>query len=159
MFCIYFNFVHIVIYNCRYITAKIRSRPGEFILYLDCHQCTNVFFWYVPPRLRIINDSDRDDEWWTELGKVTRSTRPFNEILLPNPFNDGKWDFIDNLIKIAGSDQNQAEDGVGWIDDDRLLPTAPQERAERSPSSHNRLPRKDPRPHGLCPPKRRHFRE
>jgi hypothetical protein len=91
--------------------------------------------------------------------RKSNSTRPFNEILLTNPFNDGKWQLIDNLIKIAGSDQNQREDGVGWINDDRLFPTAPQERPERSPSSHNRLPPKDPRPHGLCPPKHRHFRE
>ncbi|ODM94405.1 Acidic amino acid decarboxylase GADL1 [Orchesella cincta] len=55
----------------RYISEKISSRD-DCILYLDKHQCTNVFFWYVPPRLQGL---DKTEAWWTELGEVTRKIK------------------------------------------------------------------------------------
>jgi len=54
----------------QYFAETIRNRNG-FLLYLDSHQCTNVFFWYVPPRLR---ERERSESWWTEIGQVTRSS-------------------------------------------------------------------------------------
>ena len=29
--------------------------------------CTNICFWYIPPRMRGLPETD---EWWQELGKV-----------------------------------------------------------------------------------------
>ncbi|CAG7817900.1 unnamed protein product, partial [Allacma fusca] len=51
----------------RYITEIIKGSE-DFILYLNSHQCTNVFFWYVPPRLLPL---EKDDAWWEDIGKVT----------------------------------------------------------------------------------------
>lgn len=51
----------------RYFKEKISVRE-DCISYLDKHQCTNVYFWYIPPRLQ---GQDKTEAWWTELGDVS----------------------------------------------------------------------------------------
>ncbi|EEB15302.1 Cysteine sulfinic acid decarboxylase, putative [Pediculus humanus corporis] len=50
----------------RYFKDKITNRPG-FQLVLPEFECTNVCFWYIPVRLR---NMEQTDEWWNELEKV-----------------------------------------------------------------------------------------
>jgi len=50
----------------RYFLEKIRNRPG-FMLVLDDYQCTNIAFWFIPPRLR---NQPIDDKWWEEISQV-----------------------------------------------------------------------------------------
>ncbi|CAG2244947.1 CSAD [Mytilus edulis] len=45
---------------------KLKLTEG-FRLVLPEFQCTNISFWYIPPRLRGQNETA---EWWKEVGKV-----------------------------------------------------------------------------------------
>ncbi|VDI50984.1 cysteine sulfinic acid decarboxylase-like isoform X1 [Mytilus galloprovincialis] len=49
-----------------YLTEKLKSTEG-FRLVLPEFQCTNISFWYIPPRLR---GKQETTEWWEEVGKV-----------------------------------------------------------------------------------------
>src|SRR4051812_47547996 len=51
----------------RYFTEHIKEKEG-FLLYLDTHQCTNVYFWYVPPGLR---NQDKTNDWWQKISDVS----------------------------------------------------------------------------------------
>ncbi|CAG2225198.1 CSAD [Mytilus edulis] len=52
--------------NAAYLTEKLKLTEG-FRLVLPEFQCTNISFWYIPPRLRGQNETA---EWWKEVGKV-----------------------------------------------------------------------------------------
>ncbi|CAH1774812.1 unnamed protein product [Owenia fusiformis] len=49
-----------------YLANKLRETPGFRLVY-DQPECTNVCFWYIPPRLR---GQEETPEWWADLGKV-----------------------------------------------------------------------------------------
>ncbi|XP_033726715.1 cysteine sulfinic acid decarboxylase-like [Pecten maximus] len=49
-----------------YLTQKVKETEG-FRLVLPEFQCTNISFWYIPPRLR---GKDENEDWWKELAKV-----------------------------------------------------------------------------------------
>ncbi|XP_063403617.1 cysteine sulfinic acid decarboxylase-like [Mytilus trossulus] len=52
--------------NATYLTEKLKSTEG-FRLVLPEFQCTNISFWYIPPRLRGQHETA---EWWKKVGKV-----------------------------------------------------------------------------------------
>ncbi|VDI46258.1 sulfinoalanine decarboxylase [Mytilus galloprovincialis] len=52
--------------NAKYLTEKVRSTEG-FRLVLPEYQCTNISFWYIPPRLR---GKEETPEWWQEVAKI-----------------------------------------------------------------------------------------
>jgi len=49
-----------------YLRERIIAHPGYKLVQED-PECTNVCFWYLPPRLR---EQPETEEWWTEVGKV-----------------------------------------------------------------------------------------
>ncbi|XP_064095455.1 acidic amino acid decarboxylase GADL1-like [Macrobrachium nipponense] len=49
-----------------YLNKKLKSREG-FRPVLEEPQCTNVCFWYIPPRLRKETESP---EWWEKIAKI-----------------------------------------------------------------------------------------
>lgn len=50
----------------KYFKNKIRERPG-FRLVLDNFQYTNICFWYIPKRLRGLEETN---EWWAEVYEI-----------------------------------------------------------------------------------------
>ncbi|XP_046397903.1 cysteine sulfinic acid decarboxylase-like [Ischnura elegans] len=50
----------------RYFLRLITDRPG-FRLVLPSFECTNICFWFIPPRLRGLEETQ---EWWDDLEKV-----------------------------------------------------------------------------------------
>ncbi len=57
------------------LLRKGEEDKDEFVTWLkgkDCDdgvQTTNVYFWYIPPRLR--GQNKEDPTWWEEIGKIT----------------------------------------------------------------------------------------
>lgn len=50
------------------LTSLVTSRPGfRLVPGYESRQCTNVGFWYIPPRLR---GRQEDDLWWEEMETV-----------------------------------------------------------------------------------------
>ncbi|KAK3106415.1 hypothetical protein FSP39_019518 [Pinctada imbricata] len=52
--------------NAQYLTDRLRSTEG-FRLVIPEFQCTNISFWYIPPRLR---GQPETTEWWEQISKV-----------------------------------------------------------------------------------------
>lgn len=52
--------------NAGYLTEKLKSSNG-FRLVIPEFQCTNISFWYIPPRLQ---GKEETPEWWQEIGKI-----------------------------------------------------------------------------------------
>jgi len=50
----------------RYMEERLKATEG-FRLVLPDFQCTNVCFWYIPPRLRGQTESE---EWWLEINQI-----------------------------------------------------------------------------------------
>ncbi|XP_071451165.1 cysteine sulfinic acid decarboxylase-like [Hetaerina americana] len=50
----------------RYFLKLITDRPG-FKLVLPSFECTNICFWFIPPRLRHVPETQN---WWADLEKV-----------------------------------------------------------------------------------------
>lgn len=52
--------------NAGYLLKKLKTTEGFKLVYPE-FQCTNISFWYIPPRLR---GKPETPEWWAEIGKV-----------------------------------------------------------------------------------------
>jgi len=51
-----------------YLTDLVKSREGfRLVSAYETRQCTNVGFWYIPPRLR---GMEENEEWWREMEKI-----------------------------------------------------------------------------------------
>jgi len=51
-----------------YLTELVKSRPGfRLVPEYETRQCTNVGFWYIPPRLQ---GRQEDEAWWEEMEKI-----------------------------------------------------------------------------------------
>jgi hypothetical protein len=51
-----------------YLVELIRNRPGfRLVPAYEGRQCTNVGFWYIPPRLR---GREETPEWWEEMQTI-----------------------------------------------------------------------------------------
>merc|ERR1719228_1011762 len=51
-----------------YLTELVKSKPGfRLVPAYETRQCTNVGFWYIPPRLQ---GKEENEEWWAEMEKV-----------------------------------------------------------------------------------------
>ena len=51
-----------------YLTELVKSKPGfRLVPAYETRQCTNVGFWYIPPRLQ---GKEENDEWWAEMEKI-----------------------------------------------------------------------------------------
>lgn len=51
-----------------YLTELVKSKPGfRLVPAYETRQCTNVGFWYIPPRLQ---GKEETDEWWGEMEKI-----------------------------------------------------------------------------------------
>lgn len=54
-------------FNCaKYMMEKLETREG-FRLVIAESECTNVCFWYIPPRLR---GKPETEEWWHQVAQV-----------------------------------------------------------------------------------------
>lgn len=52
--------------NAEYFTEQIKKRT-DFEMVLDRPECTNICFWYIPPRLQIMQ---RNDGFAAEIHKI-----------------------------------------------------------------------------------------
>lgn len=52
--------------NALYLRDRVRSTEG-FRLVVEEPECTNVSFWYIPKRLRGMEETSK---WWEQVGKV-----------------------------------------------------------------------------------------
>merc|ERR1711892_230432 len=51
-----------------YLTELVKTKPGfRLVPEYETRQCTNVGFWYIPPRLQ---GKEENDEWWQEVEKI-----------------------------------------------------------------------------------------
>jgi glutamate decarboxylase len=53
----------------KFVQLEVENSDGKFVL-VQPAQCSNVGFWYVPPRLRPFNRTTATEEDWAELGYV-----------------------------------------------------------------------------------------
>ena len=53
----------------KFVQLEVENSDGKFLL-VQPAQCSNVGFWYVPPRLRPFNRETATDAQWAELGFV-----------------------------------------------------------------------------------------
>lgn len=51
----------------KYLTEQVRTRSGFRLIIDEPFEYTNVCFWYIPKRLRDVNETS---DWWTELYTV-----------------------------------------------------------------------------------------
>ncbi|XP_053695114.1 acidic amino acid decarboxylase GADL1 [Sabethes cyaneus] len=52
-----------------YFAEEAKKRPG-FRLVTDKHQYTNITFWYIPKKMRVV-ESLEDKTWWAKVYKIT----------------------------------------------------------------------------------------
>jgi len=53
----------------KFVEEEVENSEGKFVL-VQPAQCSNIGFWYVPPRLRPFNRETATKEDWAELGRV-----------------------------------------------------------------------------------------
>lgn len=78
--------------NAGYLTEKLKSTEG-FRMVIPEFQCTNISFWYIPPRLR---GKEETPEWWAEVHKIApkikeRMTLKGSMLIGFNPLSTKGW--------------------------------------------------------------------